>query len=322
MRVSVRRLCCGWMLWAALALGAACGESQSDDSPPAPVDMVHFAGAYAEAACRGLGACCPTFGATFDESTCRARLASQAQQFLDSLQGLDVTYHPDKAGLCFAAVEAYNAGCGSIQSDANLAACRAMTSGSHAPGQSCQAAAECAGAPHTTAYCPMGTCELNPPDYSAQRHGKLGETCNAKCYPEKNGVLTCSGSGAFDSGVTCFLTDGLTCETLSKTCQTAGGVGAPCAQNDCATSAWCQWDDPPTAGVCVARVKVGEPCSDQPPCVQGAWCSTDTGLCAKLTADGGACASDSECGYRCIDGACTRRTIDAQQCAEPNSFLL
>ena len=284
---------------------AACGSTSSESSGGAapavatgPVIAADLPNAIADAVCAPLGACCGASKITYDDATCRKATAAQVSSDLSwAMTITDTTYDANGARACVDAVRAYYHQC---QNDAHgwdgvVKACAGTFPGNHAVGASCTYTAQCVLGEGDIACEAKGTIQMGnfaPPtcvEISASTgpaHGKTNDGCAATCNSQLCFAMI-PPAGVMPGPATCWVVDGLQCDTSSYTCQPLPETGAACgAGGNCMTNAQC------VAGTCQPRAPgspFGVSCSSSDAC-EGGVC--DGGICV----DPSKLAAPSSCG--------------------------
>jgi hypothetical protein len=294
MRTKYSRVLCSasaLTLWAATSIAApAADASLSDGAAPlvdaGPMDLVWFAEQWAAAKCDSLQACCATGGLSFDILSCKHfAMVGLGDFFSSGTHG----YDPRGAAPCFAALRSYfalcpEAGAGGI--------CSHVYIGRVPLGGACADPSECAPVSGHLAWCNTDLLCVDAP------RGRVGDACFGDCSALNH---SCQGNGTNPFG--CYDDDGLTCSTVSGTCEkTWGRVGETCISGQCVTDAHCD------TGVCRSAGAIGAACSDDSWCdpAERAFCDQTTGQCARFKAPLESCGPSDRCivGDQCVQGRC------------------
>jgi hypothetical protein len=261
---------------AATSWAMACKSSSTTPSGPPATDFARF---LADAWCDGLARCCGG-GAGYDDAACRSQMSSTFQAPMDRMFATHTTtYDASAAAACATTLRAPDVCSG----DAGLlvagsrnplyAACARVFVGSAAPGDACDAAAQCATSdsdesascvPHylaTSSGEPTMTCDVTRVNVAP------GDTCSIAnvdnvLYECDKTLGTCDFSA--DAGVVG------TCKAYAKIgdgCVAAAGHGTTC---DPATS-WCDFA---ATQKCVPLPKSGDACDVSQRCAPGLVCTS------------------------------------------------
>lgn len=285
-----------WVVLAAagLAWGFVAGGCSGSTSGGSSVSEQDYANALAHAVCDNVGGCCQKKNYAYSDTQCLARLLAFAGLPPDS------NFNAQQAGAC---VDLYASAARSCTlSDAAAqkldAVCRAVFTGTKAPGAACQNASECAPPSGGGAFCDFPGTAVTGVCVAVTR-AKAGGSCVGTCDQEDGIVTSCynaSGAPIPDHGGACYTSDGLYCSNQG-TCVPLMGPGQDCSAIPCAAGAYC---DISGTGVCQAYAQIGGDCSQGQQCVPNANCGLagtcqappDTsiatpGLCAGVGGSGG-----------------------------------
>ena len=269
-----------------LGLGLALiGCDSSDGEPESSVATFdELAASIARVTCESLGGCCTEQGVRFDRKTCETEAASIAQKgFSNDREDLSTVYDAAIGAECFEAIKSHVV-CGQLDdSNGILAACDVLFHGEVAAGDACESGDQCLRGPGQGARCgDEGRCIV----YSRREasRGKLGDACRGTCRTSDCIVETdhhpaLEGTGGPD--VSCFLEDGLHCDTE---CKAVATVGEPCAGSDrsCVADAYCDLSGGNGfTGTCAQRLENGADCSSHPGACGSGYCNEDNFICAE-----------------------------------------
>ena len=260
---------------------------------------------FAEALCAWRVAChqlddCMIWGGylSFVQECSDAR-ASEAGGF--------VTFVPEAAVECLAAVEAASSDCNGgppFIATAVQVACRDVFDGTVAEGDECSRADfasvfdEC-----DNAYCDRspGECLGSCVGYQQEDEDcSLGQVCEPGLFCNDSSCVPPVGLGEDCSGATCEL--GLSCAGQPLTCRDRGPVGSACVdQFDCEYPAGCSDDE------CALELDIGDPCQSSEACQADLYCNLNGQpgpVCAARIAAAAACEPNGDScvlGYQCSE---------------------
>ena len=270
------------------------------DPPPASIDEATFLAQWPALMCASMKPCCTATGVAYDEAKCLAYAATV-------FEGTEGLYDGFAAAACLAGLKLASGTCGNdLMTDGAPTACTLAYRGSGAHGSGCTRESDCAPDPRGPVVCDRFTSEC-----TVAIVGKLGDACHVGCETY-SGLIFCGDTNPpAEPGVTvvCAADLGLRCVDATAddmtgpgTCQPAIPVGCDCDEPfdetlDCNGKGWCDSD----AGVCVARVGMGEPCSFADQCAVDLYCpGTTGGVCMPKKKYGEPCIYDSDC----VGGTC------------------
>jgi hypothetical protein len=257
---------------AAIALLACGGKTDegagASPAPPAsPVAEADYVDRVVAAVCDNLPACCAGSGYSFDHAGCERTVREE----LDAGPVPNATWDESAAGSCVQALATIAAACD--ENAANTEPCSATYRGTLPEGSVCMHEDQCLD-PGSGAWCVFdegsatGTCVALKPVV----RGQLGDACNGTCASTRCGILPSISPGPW---VSCYLSDGLTCNFLSGVCSTLPKVGEPCPSAYCASGGFCQPGE--AAPVCASLLADGASCLIGEQCRTG-YC--DSGVCS------------------------------------------
>lgn len=186
------------------------------------------------------------------------------------------------------------------------------STGTRAPGATCDDDGECAASSEGEVSCASnfsGTSETRT--CQVEIRGKENDT---PCNQTKDGNVTSFSGFSSSSGMpmapppkafSCDVADGVYCNDTTKKCTKIQGPGGPCesfSSHACTKDAFCDF----STKKCVARIPLGGDCSKSSTgCVENAFCPSDTHKCTAQLADGAACKMSQECqSDRCVNMKC------------------
>ena len=283
--------------WSSLLMASApawavvfAGCSSSSDGGPG-IRIEDFPTAYADALCNNIGPCCEKEGYVYNATTCRAKAESILKSEAASTQREGLPYDPTGARACVDAVASLARSCSADSVEATYkAACGRVYAGHQAEGAVCTSGNQCASGDCLTG--PARPWHCGGPNSSPVR-GKLGDNCNATCYPSsRNGTLGCypEFSGPQMGVVQCFVDEEMFCDTQTSICTATADVGQACGPTvGCRSGAFCE------NGLCALKRTDG-PCTDNDACLPTTYCGFSTPRqCVPRKARGEDCSSDQEC---------------------------
>lgn len=276
---------------------------------PAAIDEATFLAQWPALMCTAMKPCCAATGVAYDETKC---LAYAATIFPEA----DYAYDGFEAAECLEGLKLASSTCGNdLMTDGAPTACTLVYRGAGAHGSGCTRASDCAPDPRGKVVCDRFTSAC-----TVAIVGKLGDACHVGC-DSASGLHVCHDiNDPTETGVTviCNADDGLRCvDATAKnvqgpgTCQPAIPVGCDCDEpfdNSllCNGKGRCDSD----AGVCVARVGMGEPCGSNDQCAVDLYCPATTD---------GVCTPKKKYGEPCLyDGDCVGGTCDFELCGLDN----
>ncbi len=329
---------CGKLGISVLALMAmlGCDSSDSDGSarPPGsitidwakvggpPVAQADFLGAYTQAVCSNIKACCSNYGIEYNDHGC----ATAARERLDNEYGdvslsSNVTYDPAVAGDCVAKMAEAARLCFINDTDYTTVrgVCSKVYAGSKKPGDECASHAECGSegiCSCKTAFDSSScTCGVSP-YYSVRLPS--GSSCDAQCRKDDE-TEYCSVLGFADVAVHGSCVKGLYCSFKTLRCTAVVPDGKPCS-----TSSVCVEDDY-CDGTCKPLPGEGEMCravgTFPSRCGLGLQCRSSDNRCRTGKAVGESASDSSECGSSLARGGkCLSRQsmIRAGFCGTPS----
>jgi hypothetical protein len=264
------------------------GGSATAQMPDAPTFVQGF--------CKAFSACCAEAGLNSDGAQCTVLL-------LSSVTGQ--AYDAAAAGTCMAWLESASHG-GTVCADYDSApaACAGVvtSSGTKAPGETCEGEDECAPSAEGSVNCAAGySGSMTIMQCQVQVMGTLG---SAPCVGTRDGNVTYfdgNVEGVPAKGYICNRADGLRCDGTA--CAAISGIGSYCtSSSDCVNGAYCDY----ATNICAARKPAGAACEQfYDECADGAYCSAATLTCTAGLAAGAACTDSQTCRSKsCVNSAC------------------
>jgi len=262
----------------------------SRDALSTGLTVEQYADDYAYLYCRNVQNCCNASDFAYDIRTCVDSTAKLYRVWLQP--GPLEVYDPMMAESCIESRLSTIDACIALPL---TDACGAVFNGLVPPGGSCQSDNDCA-AP----YCGGATC-LGLPDAGTctnWAHGKSGDTCHGTYEVDRIGNIQYGWTNGVIQATLCFSTDNLYCSHETGTCLTRGGLGAACfGASTCAPPYFCD----AAQKLCRAKGAVGQPCEDTTlPCVDSAYCDSNSHYCKPQKHDGDECTRDIECPRVCV----------------------
>jgi hypothetical protein len=259
---------------------------KSEKEPQQLADMAAFAAAAAQLTCQSLGACCDREGVAFDATQCRERIVAELPGSLEA-ESPGGTYDPKLAAACLAEAKPRTT-CGEIDdSGGTLEACEHVLHGTLAPGARCETSSECEVGPGQSVSCTSdggdddGDAVCVVFTHGTAQRGKLGDDCRRTC--DGDCFLSSSPNPArftlHGGNVGCYRDDGLRCVGEGR-CAALADLGEECTLDDeCVEGAFCGGGSVP--GVCTALFENGADCFAAPIGCQSGHCDEETWQCSE-----------------------------------------
>jgi hypothetical protein len=250
---------------------------------------------FAAEYCQLLSPCCAEAGFSSDPSGCE-----QIMGF--ALMGS--SFDEGSGDACLSAMRAERSNeeyCTMVHGLEPCESVFASPSGSVQPGGTCESDSDCANTAEGQGHC-----------FNASDDGSGGDLCmiatmgaegSTPCVGNKSGGLTVFFPPAPPPkvGYVCDQNQGLSCDFTTSRCAAMKKVGEPCSyETPCVDGAYCVHD----TDLCAPRGEIGADCEgfDLDECVEEAYCD-DSQKCAKRLPAGSACTV-GECEGNCVDHKC------------------
>jgi hypothetical protein len=273
--------------WAVVFAG--CSSASPSNGGPG-IRIEDLPAAYADALCNNIGPCCEKEGYAYNAMTCRAKVDFILKSEAASTQRQGLPYDPMGARACVDTVASLAQSCSADNVEATYqAACGRVYAGHQPEGAVCTSGHQCASGDCLTG--PARPWHCGGPNGPVR--GKLGDNCNATCYPDsKDGTLGCYPDyfGPQTGFVQCFVDEEMFCDLQTSICTAKADVGQACGPSiGCRSGASCE------NGVCGWKRTDG-PCTDNDGCPPTAYCGYSTPRqCVPRKARGENCGSDEQC---------------------------
>jgi Dickkopf-like protein len=246
--------------------------------------------------------CCAAAGLRADGVQCRA--------FYGAFTSAG-SYDAAAGEACLTAMRAASSQPDFCDGNAEPAACDAVfgtSSGTKAPGQTCDFDDDCAPSAQGEAICgsafPSGGGEIRKCQILVR--GTAGSTPCIRTVEGSTWSSSYNGDDVPLMGYSCNVADGVRCDSLTDTCVALTPVGGDClTSSQCVREATCS----SATDTCAARAPVGSACGLDSDCVKTAYCSDPGGLCTARSANGTACTDDNQCvSDSCVNMKCAAST--------------
>jgi hypothetical protein len=283
------------MVLSFLYLGLSCTGCSGSNDAALSVPRDQFLQRFAEELCSHVAPCCQAAGIPYGATACQQAATQEIAAWVAEYSTLP--YDARAAGECLTQHEAALDQCFAFDDELDDGPCGRIFDQNSPVGDDCKTNTDCA-----SGICQLDSSKLADVCVAARPehvHGKAGAACAGQCY-SFDGSGGCSSGSVVAGSTLCYESDGLFCDSDSGECAARAALGTACPTVPCVAGAYCNFD----SGVCEAIHESGvcffDSFDTDPGCSDTSYCTADTvsgarGECLPKKPDGAPCQLYTEC---------------------------